>query len=94
MSNWNLTLANSFAENLKSYKTSFTKMEIALQEKQRNTLSLKNYGISAQKNAKKAYRPFFRPARWQKLYYSYFFLRFLVRISDAQQLMVILMSKT
>jgi hypothetical protein len=24
---------------------------------------------------KKAYRPFFRPARWQKLYYSYFFLR-------------------
>ena len=27
MSKWNLTLANSFAENLKSYKTSFSKME-------------------------------------------------------------------
>jgi hypothetical protein len=46
MSNRNLTLANSFAENLKSYKTSFSKMEISLQEKQRNTLFLKNYGIS------------------------------------------------
>jgi hypothetical protein len=32
MSNWNLTLVNSFAENLKSYKTSFSKMEISLQE--------------------------------------------------------------
>jgi hypothetical protein len=46
MSNWNLTLVNSFAENLKSYKTSFSKMKISLQEKQRNTLFLKNYGIS------------------------------------------------
>jgi hypothetical protein len=44
MSNWNLILANSFAENLKSYKTSFSKMEISLQEKQRNTLFLKIMG--------------------------------------------------
>jgi hypothetical protein len=44
MSNWNLTLANRFAENLKSYKTSFSKMEISLQEKQRNTLFLKIMG--------------------------------------------------
>jgi hypothetical protein len=49
MNNWNLTLANSFAENLKSYKTSFSKMEISLREKQRNTLFLKNYGISVVK---------------------------------------------
>jgi hypothetical protein len=59
MSNWNLILANSFAENLKSYKTSFSKMEISLQEKQRNTLSLKNYGISVQKNAKKSVQTIF-----------------------------------
>jgi hypothetical protein len=52
MSNWYLTLANSFAENLKSYKTSFSKMEISLWEKQRNTLCLKNYGISVKKTKK------------------------------------------